>query len=66
LRYRVAVTLYLVEFRIEKSEENQNQYTEEGKCPEGEIPEYPERAPYFKVDVSVKKPDAPGNKKYQP
>jgi len=68
-RYRgiIEERLYLVEFRVEKSQENQNRYAEEGKRAEGEITHNPYGSPRGDIGsgIDIKKPDPPGDKKYQ-
>ena len=60
--------LYLVELRVEKSQENQNEYAEEGESPEGQVAYKNQRRSggHVSTGIDIKKPDAPGNEEYQP
>ena len=57
----------LVEFRVEKSQEEQDKDAEEGKRTEGEIPDEKQCRPGGDMTrIDIKKTAAPGDEKYQP
>jgi hypothetical protein len=67
LWWNINKRFYLVEFRVEKSQESQDGDAKDDKSAESEIAHKKQRRPGRNMvgGIYIKKPDSPGGKKYQ-